>query len=136
MRDIVDEIVDGYLECAQWAEDPDEGPEWAEAEWGYGQRSKARMIAMAFLYAAREPGNGLDIWADEFGWERIGHDLWLTTRGHGAGFWDRHYEVDRDRRDEFLVIGDNLTEICKSPDFDSVGAGAYLGDDGKLYIGG
>lgn len=33
----------------------------------------------------------------------IGHDLWLTIAGHGAGFWDGDYEQ-----------GDKLTEIAKS----------------------
>ena len=23
--------------------------------------------------------------------EMVGHDLWLTSQGHGAGFWDRGY---------------------------------------------
>lgn len=32
----------------------------------------------------------------------IGHDLWLTVEGHGAGFWDGDYEN-----------GDALTEIVK-----------------------
>lgn len=22
-------------------------------------------------------------------WEHVGHDFWLTSQGHGAGFWDR-----------------------------------------------
>ena len=24
--------------------------------------------------------------------DQLGHDLWLTRNGHGAGFWDRDFE--------------------------------------------
>lgn len=34
--------------------------------------------------------------------DHIGHDLWLTIEGHGAGFWDGDYKN-----------GDALTELCK-----------------------
>ena len=36
----------------------------------------------------------------------FGHDLWLTTRGHGIGFWDRD-ELEADG------LGDRLTEACE-----------------------
>ena len=32
-------------------------------------------------------------------WEQVGHDFWLTSQGHGAGFWDRGLEE----------LGDTLT---------------------------
>jgi hypothetical protein len=35
--------------------------------------------------------------------EQIGHDLWLTRNGHGAGFWDRNLGE----------IGNKLTKICE-----------------------
>ena len=34
----------------------------------------------------------------------IGHDLYLTSAGHGAGFWDRRALPDE--------LGDKLTAIC------------------------
>jgi hypothetical protein len=34
--------------------------------------------------------------------EQIGHDLWLTRNGHGAGFWDRDKPFKKE-----------LTELCK-----------------------
>jgi hypothetical protein len=37
-------------------------------------------------------------------YEKIGHDLWLTNQGHGAGFWDRN--IDKDMEDK-------LTSLCK-----------------------
>ncbi|CAM0051867.1 hypothetical protein VPHK406_0111 [Vibrio phage K406] len=55
-------------------------------------------------------------------WEQIGHDFWLTCKGHGAGFWDRE-ELEHGN------IGNQLTKVCES---------IYLGDlyehNGNLYI--
>lgn len=35
--------------------------------------------------------------------EQAGHDFWLTTQGHGAGFWDG----------DWPVYGDMLTKLSK-----------------------
>ena len=55
-------------------------------------------------------------------WEQIGHDFWLTCKGHGAGFWDRE-ELTYDN------VGNQLTKVCES---------IYLGDlyehNGNIYI--
>lgn len=40
-------------------------------------------------------------------WEKIGHDFWLTCRGHGTGFWDR-------KELEYQNIGNQLTQVCSS----------------------
>lgn len=51
--------------------------------------------------------------------EQIGHDIWLTRNGHGAGFWDRG-------------LGDTgraLTDIAEG--FGEVWL--YVGDDGLIY---
>ncbi len=40
-------------------------------------------------------------------WEKIGHDFWLTCRGHGAGFWDRE-ELN------YQNIGNQLTKVCEN----------------------
>ena len=37
----------------------------------------------------------------------FGHDLYLTTAGHGTGFWDRE-ELDADD------LGDRLTDTCRA----------------------
>lgn len=42
--------------------------------------------------------------ADVLGdFQHVGHDFWLTTQHHGAGFWDRGLGT----------IGDRLTEACQ-----------------------
>ena len=43
---------------------------------------------------------------DELEDSPIGHDLWLTIHGHGAGFWDGNYQN-----------GDALTDICEGLDY-------------------
>lgn len=57
-----------------------------------------------FLHMA---GDMLEGWNDD----QIGHDLYLTRAGHGAGFWDRRMEY-----------GNELSELCTKlmPDLDIV----------------
>lgn len=61
---------------------------------------------------------------EEFSLGDIGHDLWLTRVGHGAGFWDGDYD------NEELKLGDYLTEESKKLGHVDV----YVGDDNKLYF--
>jgi hypothetical protein len=56
------------------------------------------------------------------GWERAGHDFWLTRNGHGVGFWDRGLGA----------LGDRLTAAAKVYGSQDI----YVGDDRKLYIAG
>jgi len=52
-------------------------------------------------------------------WECLGHNLWLTSAGHGVGFWDRGLDE----------LGDRLTEASKKWE-----KTAYLGDDQLVYL--
>jgi hypothetical protein len=49
-----------------------------------------------------------------------GHDFWLTSNGHGSGYWDRGYGA----------VGDRLTEAAHVYGE----ADVYVGDDGELHI--
>ena len=52
--------------------------------------------------------------------EMLGHDLWLTINGHGAGFWDGDWE------------GKDLQKVldwCKGKTMET-----YVGDDLYVYI--
>lgn len=53
--------------------------------------------------------------------EQAGHDLWLTTQGHGAGFWDG----------DWGGLGNILTDFADASG--SLGD-LYQGDDGYLYF--
>ncbi len=49
-----------------------------------------------------------------------GHDLWLTSHHHGAGFWDRGLGE----------LGDKLTRLA----YDAVECDAYIGDDARVHL--
>jgi hypothetical protein len=36
----------------------------------------------------------IDAAVSEYGYENLGHDLWLSRNGHGAGFFDRRFDDD------------------------------------------
>lgn len=54
---------------------------------------------------------------DVNGYERLGHDIWLTRNGHGAGFFDHSYEHEQELM--------NAAKALKEVDL-------YLSDDMKL----
>jgi hypothetical protein len=56
---------------------------------------------------------------EEKGLEQLGHDIWLTRNGHGAGFFDRSYENEQPLMDAAKAL--SVVDL-------------YLGDDGKLYF--
>ncbi len=45
----------------------------------------------------------------------IGHDLWLTSQGHGVGFWDR--DALREDVREFLTAHAQRKEFTLHPEF-------------------
>jgi len=116
MKSDLREFLDGWLEAARWSTtaeqiDPgctcgagkDRAADCAECELQPVEQDdldlaegEARDLCLpaarwyrrhwAILNIAAElRGNG---WA-ETGWERVGHDAWLSSAGHGVGFWDR-----------------------------------------------
>lgn len=112
----VTRVVDGYVECALWADTPtDEDGERPETELSDEGRDDLRSDVTDFLsddetltlLVGLDPG-------------QVGHDYWLTRNGHGAGFWDRGLGKR----------GDRLTEITKPYGSRDL----YLGDDGLIYV--
>lgn len=58
--------------------------------------------------------------------EQVGHDLWLTRNGHGAGFWDRFYgDEPRD-----VVSGESLSVIGER-----LSKAAHVWGEVELYVG-
>jgi len=80
-----------------------------------------------------EDSDRLNEWIYEFngpefdGYERLGHDFWLTRNGHGAGFWDRHWKTNIQGFD--VDMGDRLTTLASSYGTCDL----YIGDDGKIH---
>lgn len=112
-------MVDQYLVTALWSS-TDENQEpldssYALADIAEESIDKAEQDCAAFISQAGSILDSLDL-------EDVGHDFWLTRNGHGAGFWDGDYEES---------VSKKLTEL--SHKFGEIDA--YVGDDGKVYIG-
>lgn len=43
--------------------------------------------------------------------EQLGHDIWLTVNGHGAGFWDRAELKHAHLGEALTAIADTLPEV-------------------------
>ena len=52
-------------------------------------------------------GNKIQEAIDEFGLEKVGHDIWLTRNRHGAGFRDNWYEYE----DDYVKAAHSLGEV-------------------------
>lgn len=106
------EILKGYLEAALWTEEYEVGPasvnDISDESKEYAKRDVIDFISKSKgLYEAMEPS-------------QVGHDLWLTRNGHGAGFWDRGLGE----------VGEKLSEIAREMGEKHL----YRGDDGKIHI--
>jgi hypothetical protein len=131
----IDQMMDGYIEAMLWSSGGETDPEDEDIELesleGFEvadeTRQKVLGICARFYDANR---TDLAAYADikkhapEYGpYQCIGHDLWLTTAGHGAGFWDRG--MGR--------VGKRLSDQCgwnkAFPQQD-----VYLGDDRLVYL--
>lgn len=112
----VDTIVKSYLIAALWSTTNFETEEPWDATRGvndFSQKAEAeaRRVVTEFVQKAGDLLNGL-------GPEQIGHDLWLTRNGHGAGFWDRGLGE----------AGEKLTELSQSLGEDDIYADEQNGE--------
>jgi hypothetical protein len=120
------EVLEHAKRAALWSTTGEEGAEHEGVEYenlddvfttadvtGEAEEKLVALIDQFFEKA----GDLLDDYTMDAG--QIGHDIILTTNGHGAGFWDRGLGK----------LGDKLTKICEElPEYQ-----LYVGDDGKLY---
>lgn len=111
----LDEMVHHYLACAAWSScniDDDGNDESLDGySFSEAAESKAREVCGSFLDVAFP---FLGDWAPC----EAGHDLWLTSAGHGSGFWDRG-----------LPDGSTLTGMAKTFPMD-----AYLNDSLEIEL--
>lgn len=107
---LIDRVVKGYIEAAIWA---DLIPADTSGNWESGSDT--------YDYTDVEPESDAHVTASVKDWVeaheadfyayldaglsagRFGHDLRLTSGGHGTGFWDR----------DLGALGDRLTLACK-----------------------
>ena len=130
---ILEKIVTGYIVAMLWSScetHPTSGDDLEsleDFEPSQELKEKALEICTEFynknesdciLFSEQyQPSQNFDVW------ECLGHDLWLTSAGHGVGFWDRGLSE----------LGDRLTEACKEKYCRD--KSAYLGDDLLIYLG-
>lgn len=116
-------FCDGYKAAAAWSS---HAPERSRAEFIDGTSAAWSKAASAEAWRRCRlfcQDNAADLrTAEERGRppDHLGHDLWLTGAGHGAGFWDRA-ELDEGG------LGARLTEACKRQPWRDQSISVYRG---------
>jgi len=116
----LDRTLRGYKAAILFAEvDDNEDPldeNYDMDDFSASAEAKMRATVKKFIEDNRDliAESGLDD-------DQVGHDLWLTRRGHGAGFWDRGLGD----------IGDKLTEAAEKNQYES--AEVYA-EDGVVEV--
>ena len=107
--------------AALWSTSADEDADYENLDAVFTEEditgeAEEKLVALIDLFFEKA-GDLLDEYPSEA--EQLGHDIIMTTNGHGVGFWDRGLGE----------LGTKLTEVCKQlPEYN-----LYVGDDGKLY---
>lgn len=136
------DIIVGYTTAMLWAERDDEGeplddnysvddfaPETIDKIRATCERFAELVAPIDYQRATGASGD----YSDE---EYLGHDLWLTSRGHGVGFWEPgRWEILCDDGEYHPADGENslLCVACYAT-AGRYGEGPYIGDDGLLYL--
>lgn len=125
-----DAIADGYIDAMLWLIEKPEGDGedghalefWEATRDAIAPETLAKMIADCEAFKTAAAFDILRAVAAGMTPKRIGHDLFLTSQGHGSGFWDRE-ELEADG------LGERLSEAARK-----IGAPDYMvGDDGLIY---
>lgn len=119
-EDRINEVLDNYMIAALWSSTDMDTDEPLDANYSVSDIAPATRERMykdvkMFIednYDAIEASGSTD--------EQLGHDLWLTRNGHGAGFFDRGYDKDVEEKLE------NAAREMKSVDLE-------VGDDGMIH---
>lgn len=112
MKRNAQEILKHYLVAALWTEEEEIGTFSVEEV-----SDESKKIALKIIHKFLKQAIHLltEDWTDE----QIGHDLWLTRGGHGAGFWDRD-----------LPNGKAISDICDTMRFH----GEVYEENGAVYV--
>jgi len=132
--DRIQALTRGYISAMLWTTTDDDGNECQDMEVTPEGRAEVLAIVTAFYDANHvDLGAYVDLrMADVGSTYRVhasqqteaygfaGHDLWLTSQGHGVGFWDRGHGR----------VGERLTKAAKA----FQGCDAYTTDDGYVDL--
>ena len=122
-------VVEGYVTAALWSSTDDDGApldkNFDETNIVAEAADKMRHDVERFLIEAedaiREAADKMEKPLNADFAESLGHDLWLSRNGHGAGFWDGDWPEGP---------AEKLEEAAKSRGSSDL----YVGDDGDLYV--
>lgn len=117
-----DQFTQGYFECALWSSTTDDGTPMDSLDNELADDAIETMTTDCEEFQTQNEIL-LERASEHQNSARQGHDFWLTRNGHGAGFWDGDYPEE---------LGTALTKASKL--FGE--CNLYVGDDGKIYIGG
>ena len=129
----LDAFFQGFVEAMLWSSTPDEDSEHEDLlEYDLAPETRRALRALceawtrqheALLrqYTAKRRADVCEGPVDIFAY--AGHDFWLTSVGHGVGYWDR----------SLGALGNLLTTAC---DPLAHKMDAYVGDDGFVYVDG
>ena len=111
----IDEILNSYIETAIWAEESNENDLKGKTINDFNEESVANSKIEIYNFIKKAQQEAPDE-LSTYDSKALGHNLWLSRNGHGAGFFD-------DNNDKLQ----NLARSIKPVDI-------YLGNDGKVYI--
>ena len=115
----IQKIIDSYLECALWTNEEELKEQDSDTDLNINNFEEDSLIKTYLDIKKFLKIVGFAV--DNIDETDIGHDLWLTRNGHGAGFFDRGYEEERE---------DVLVKAARS--LGSVNI--LINDEGKLFI--
>ena len=127
------DMLDGYLTAALWStnDNSDEsGGDPLDSNYNVSDIADETAAKLRTLVETFARDNAATLRAcigkrgkyghRECDWSLAGHDLWLTSNGHGAGFWDGGWPEAEDK-----VLTDAAHKVGE--------VNLYVGDDGKIY---
>lgn len=121
------EFVNAYIECALWSSTNDEGEplDSGEYEWDVITLKKLQASALNAFNAEKDL---IEDFLEETNsdYSQAGHSFWLSTNGHGAGFFDFTNSPAALALDKKCDIYGHYGAIYKGFDL-------YVGDDGLIY---
>jgi len=100
-RNDLNKILKGYITCALWTDEEELKTQNAQIDVDIENVDYNSLIASyndikKFIELAGSDNINYAIEAN--GLERLGHDIWLTRNGHGAGFFDHNYDEDVEKK--------------------------------------
>lgn len=127
------QFLHAYMVAAEWSsyhtrDDETSVPiDGLNLDWHPAAESRAKLLCDKFIDAARDMLVEADTRRNGAQPGQNGHDLWLTSNHHGAGFWDRDALDDGE-------LGRRLSDLSQGKPWGDTNL--YVGDDNLLHLDG